>query len=183
MTILAINSSSRSESNTSDMLGILLRDISAEYISLRKFEINPVADQRHSSKKWQTKVDDYPTLINTLVNSDIVVFATPIYWYSISGLLKNFIDRWSESLATDPEFRKKVFGKKIYVLLVGDDLPKIKAMPIIKQFEYICDFLDWDLIDYVITTANKPHSLNMNDDSIRKLTMLNANLKVVTDND
>lgn len=37
--------------------------------------------------------DDFNKLGEVILSSDGIIFGTPIYWYSVSGVLKNFIDR------------------------------------------------------------------------------------------
>lgn len=37
--------------------------------------------------------DDMEELIEKVNNSDVVVYATPLYYYTFSGIMKNFIDR------------------------------------------------------------------------------------------
>jgi len=43
--------------------------------------------------------DDMQEILELLVKSDGIVFATPVYWFNMSGLMKNFMDRLT-SLAT-----------------------------------------------------------------------------------
>lgn len=176
MNILVINGSSRDNSNTDSMLAVLLKNLSYCNIALRKYKVLPIHDQRHTRKNWETVEDDYSALIQKIVNADIVIFATPIYWYGISGLLKNFIDRWSQSLATNKNFKQDLKRKRIYLLLVGDDIPTVKGMPIIHQFQYICDFLNWNLVDYVIGSGNKPQEVKDDRMAMTKLLQLNQEL-------
>lgn len=37
-------------------------------------------------------------LVEEMIAADLVVFATPVYWYSMGGPLKNFVDRFSDLL-------------------------------------------------------------------------------------
>lgn len=37
--------------------------------------------------------DDMSEVLNSLINADIIVFASPIYFYTICGQLKTMIDR------------------------------------------------------------------------------------------
>ncbi|WFO74833.1 flavodoxin family protein [Desulfurococcaceae archaeon MEX13E-LK6-19] len=39
------------------------------------------------------KDDDFNKIGDMVLESDGIIFGTPIYWYSVSGVLKNFIDR------------------------------------------------------------------------------------------
>lgn len=37
--------------------------------------------------------DKLNDILDKIINSDVLVFASPVYYYSITGTLKNFIDR------------------------------------------------------------------------------------------
>ena len=43
--------------------------------------------------------DDMQDILNLMLRADGFVFATPVYWFNMSGLMKNFIDRLT-NLAT-----------------------------------------------------------------------------------
>ncbi|KRN05552.1 flavin reductase [Liquorilactobacillus sucicola DSM 21376 = JCM 15457] len=176
MGILAINGSSRENSNSDVMLTCLLKGIEHNEIKLKHYAIQPIWDQRHSQKIWRAADDDYDQLLTKLIASKTIIFATPIYWYGVSGLLKNFIDRWSESLATVPNFREIIKNKRIYVLIVGGDAPHIKGLPIIEQFNYICEFLNWQFVDYVIGKGNMPSDVLKDKFAMQKLQQLNTQL-------
>lgn len=46
----------------------------------------------HGTKKC-VQNDDMETLLDKMVNSDVLVLATPVYFYSMDGMLKTMIDR------------------------------------------------------------------------------------------
>lgn len=53
--------------------------------------------------------DDMASLIEKLIQSDLMILATPLYIYSMTGLMKNFLDRliplllpWLEESKSDP---------------------------------------------------------------------------------
>ncbi len=49
--------------------------------------------------------DDAVALAEQVKNADVVVFAGPVYYYSISGLLKTFLDRCNPLYPSDYKFR------------------------------------------------------------------------------
>jgi len=53
--------------------------------------------------------DDAVTLTEKVKHSDVVVFATPVYYYGPSGLLKTFLDRCNPLFGTDYTFRDVYF--------------------------------------------------------------------------
>ncbi|WP_400246653.1 flavodoxin family protein [Niallia sp. JL1B1071] len=68
---------------------------------------------RHTLEGFQTRTDDYNAIIDLVLAHDILIFSTPIYWFSMSGLMKNFIDRWSHFLrdVNYPDFQEKMAAK------------------------------------------------------------------------
>lgn len=49
--------------------------------------------------------DDLAKLIDVVRNADVLCFATPIYYYAISGQLKTFLDRMNPIFAIGHNFR------------------------------------------------------------------------------
>lgn len=48
--------------------------------------------------------DDMPSLIKKVHDADVLVFATPIYYYEMSGIMKTFIDRCNPLYDGDYKF-------------------------------------------------------------------------------
>ncbi len=57
--------------------------------------------------------DDGFFLMQRMAGAQAVVFGTPVYWYHVSGILKNFVDRTYAAY-----HRKDLAGKKVIALLV-----------------------------------------------------------------
>ena len=49
--------------------------------------------------------DDVPAIMDKVLNSDVVVWATPIYYYEMSGQMKTLIDRMNAMYRQDYAFR------------------------------------------------------------------------------
>ena len=49
--------------------------------------------------------DDVPAIMDKVLNSDVVVWATPIYYYEMSGQMKTLIDRMNAMYPKDYHFR------------------------------------------------------------------------------
>jgi len=62
-------------------------------------------------QKTQTCVikDDAVALVEKVKNADVVVFAAPVYYYSVSGLLKTFLDRCNPLYPSEYKFRDVYF--------------------------------------------------------------------------
>lgn len=99
MKILAIMGSSRKNRNTEKFLDIFLdkyadKDDEIVKISLRDLDYKGCTSCYGCAKVPYCIIKDDLTEIYKLIESvDAIVFATPIYFNSVSGLAKNFIDR------------------------------------------------------------------------------------------
>ena len=49
--------------------------------------------------------DDAVEIANKMLNADVLVFVTPVYYYSVSGQLKTMLDRANPLYAMDYKFR------------------------------------------------------------------------------
>ncbi len=50
--------------------------------------------------------DDADEISNKMLNADVIVFATPIYFYGISGQMKTLLDRSNPLYTSDYKFRE-----------------------------------------------------------------------------
>lgn len=66
--------------------------------------------------------DDVREVLETMKTADVIVFATPVYYYSVSGQLKTFFDR------TSPLFADKYQFTDVYLLATAaEDEPETVA--------------------------------------------------------
>ena len=98
MKILALYGSSRDNGNTERLADHALEGLPCTKIHLRRHDIRPIVDLRHAPGGFQPVDDDYDAIVQQVLAHDMLVFATPLYWYGMSGHMKNFVDRWSQSL-------------------------------------------------------------------------------------
>jgi len=182
MKLLAIYGSSRRNGNTEALTKLVLEQLNkASYgeIFLLDHQIKPIIDERHSDEGFTQVDDDYESLIEQAMLYDALLFATPLYWYGMSGRLKNFIDRWSQSLRNDKySFKESMKGKKIYLVIVGGKASPITALPLVQQFQSIAQFMDMELSGYVIGRGVKPLEVLGDEDSIIAAKQLGKKIKL-----
>ncbi|PTE69476.1 NAD(P)H-dependent oxidoreductase [Staphylococcus devriesei] len=153
---------SRPEGNTAQLTKLALEGLEYNWIDLTGYQFSPVRDLRHENEDITTYQDDYKEVIDKVLESDVVIFASPVYWYSVSASLKAFIDNWSETLI-DPnysDFKEKMAKIDFRLILVGGDCPKVKAKPCITQMKYTLDFIGAELNGYIIGTAERPGDIS-----------------------
>ena len=97
--VVIISSSPRENSNSYILAkeferGALEANNSVEFISLKDYNISYCEGCYACSELNRCyKEDGMNELAKKLVESDVILFATPVYFYSMSGQLKVFIDR------------------------------------------------------------------------------------------
>jgi multimeric flavodoxin WrbA len=178
MKLLVINGSSRANGNSEYLSDVLLKDISHSTLFLRNYDIKPIVDQRHDEKGFDSVDDDYEKVIKQVLEYDILLFATPLYWYGMSGRMKNFVDRWSQSLRDKQmDFKGEMAKKQAFVLIVGGDRIHIKALPLVQQFQYIFDFMNMPMIGYLIGQGTKPEEVKDDRRAIENAATWNNKIK------
>ncbi|MFJ7368026.1 flavodoxin family protein [Lysinibacillus sp. NPDC098008] len=179
MNITAFIGSSRAHSNSEQLTNIVLEGIAHKKIYVKDLHIEPIHDLRHDANGFQLIEDDYDQVIEALLTSDVVVFATPIYWYSMSGIMKNMVDRFSQAIRDErfPELKEKLTTTEAIVLAVGGDHPTVKGLPMIQQFQYIFDFIKMPFTFYIIGEGNKPGDITSDKQALAQAAILNRQLK------
>lgn len=97
MSIAVLYGGTRNQGNSEILTEIAVNHLPVERIYLRNYNIQPIKDGRHSKTGFQEVNDDYHTVIDQILPHEIIIFSTPIYWYSMSATMKLFIDRWSQT--------------------------------------------------------------------------------------
>ena len=97
--------------------------------------------------------DDFELIIRQLIAEKEVVLATPIYWYTMSGMMKVFLDRISDLLKWNKDLGRQLRGLKMHVISVSghDDAPDEFAYP----FKMTADNLGMTFGDYIHVCPGK----------------------------
>lgn len=117
--VTVIMGSARSDGNTASAVRHLSQQLgfAADIADLSMLKVEPFDYSRHDDR------DDFRSVIGMMLASEHVVFATPVYWYSMSGMMKAFFDRLTD-LLLDPEnriVRRTLAGRNIWLLATGTD--------------------------------------------------------------
>lgn len=82
--------------------------------------------------------DDFEVVREHIVPADMVVFATPMYYFGLSAQLKTVIDRF---YAINGQIH---VPKKGILLMTYANSAKSQAVPIEKHYEVLLDYLGWE---------------------------------------
>ena len=70
----------------------------------------------------QYRADDFLKTARQMTEADVIVFATPVYWYSMAGVMKTFFDRFSDLLSGEHKsLGDSLYGKKMKLVATGYD--------------------------------------------------------------
>lgn len=180
MKILAIYGSARPDGNTENLTKKALEGLEVTPLHLKDYNVIPIEDLRHTDGGFHPVEDDNDRIVELMIEHDVLVFATPVYWYGMSGIMKNVIDRWSQNLRDERyDFKGEISKKTAYVVCCGGDNPKLKALPLIQQFNYIFDFVSMEFGGYIIGKGNKPDDIFEDQTALSQAEQLNQHLKSI----
>ena len=113
---MIILASERSTGNTFSLCHLLSKAHNIDIIDLKTKEIS------HFDYDFKNQSDDFLPLITRIIKDyDRIIFATPVYWYSMSGRMKVFFDRLSDLLFIEKELGRQLRGKEMGVISCGSD--------------------------------------------------------------
>ncbi|MBK8503213.1 MAG: NAD(P)H-dependent oxidoreductase [Saprospiraceae bacterium] len=131
---IIISGSSRNDGNTAAVVNILNQCSGWDIIDLNDYHIS-YYDYQHLNKD-----DDFLPLMRMIVEQyDTIILATPVYWYSMSGIMKVFFDRISDLITIEKDLGRKLRGKKMASISAsgGNDLGELFWLPFRKSAEYL----------------------------------------------
>ncbi len=113
MSIAILLGTSRYGGNTHQMVDVLAADLGADVFLLKDYAMTPYDYEHHN------RGDDFLPLLRTLMTYDDIIFATPIYWYTMSAQMKIFFDRFSDILDIEKPLGRKLRGQRCWICSTG----------------------------------------------------------------
>ena len=104
---------SNDKGNTMGLVNTIAQLINAEIYNLIDYQISPF-DYEHKNIG-----DDFIGLVKELLKYDQIIFASPVYWYTMSAQMKVFFDRISDLLHVKKELGRQLRGKATAIISTG----------------------------------------------------------------
>ena len=130
-------------------------------------------------KACQTKAgvcvipDDFPTLAPLVEQADVVVLATPLYWFSFPAQLKAAIDRcYSLFLGNRP-----LRGKECALIASCGATDEAALTGMVKSYQLIAGFLNWRDLGMVLATGLHDKDDILKTDVLQKAETLGKNIR------
>ncbi len=124
--ILFVNSSPNRDGNTYRIGEELLKD--------KEHDVLQMADYKISQYGQVFEDDEMKEVLKEIDKYDILVIGSPVYWYTVGGMLKTFIDR----LYMLPE-AEALKGKKLYLFAQGS----LPSQDTVKAIEFLSNRLSY----------------------------------------
>ncbi|SFM14207.1 Multimeric flavodoxin WrbA [Gracilibacillus orientalis] len=169
MKLGVIYGSMRENGNTARLTEEVIKHLpGVTEVDLKNYDFKDIIDQRHDKGGFDRVDDEYDRIIDQIIDCDVLIFSTPIYWYGMTSVMKRFIDRWSQTVRDDkyPDFKEKMGQKQAYIIAVGGDNPREKGIALVKQFTYICQFIGLQYKGYVLGQAAKPDDILQDEEAL-----------------
>jgi len=90
--------------------------------------------------------DDFNELVPLLEQADVIVFATPLYWFSFPTQLKAAIDKFYSFLIG----KRQLKIKECILLVCGVAEDEVEYDGIVRSYELIADYQHWKEIGKII---------------------------------
>lgn len=106
MTTLFINGSPHKDGNTVTLAHEFLKD--QEYTTLH------LVDYKIYSYGQNFADDQFDEVVNKMAKADTIIIGSPLYWHSMSGAIRNLLDRFYGNVSED-----LLKGKDLYFVFQG----------------------------------------------------------------
>ena len=129
---LVILGSARSDGETKRAIDLVFAPEAIELIVLPDFTIGGY-DYKHFHAR-----DMFGDIARRMVETDRIVFATPVYWYAMSAPLKIFFDRLTDMTENLKGLGKALAGRQVWMIATGTDpaLPEGFEVPFARTSDY-----------------------------------------------
>lgn len=144
---LIILGSARSDGNTRQVVEYLKELHDCELLDLNDWNFS-YYDYQHRNRE-----DDFIRIIERVLQHDTLIFASPIYWYTMSAVMKNFFDRLSDLLKIHKEKGRQLRGKTMCVISCNGDAEDYPSFA--KPFELSADYLGMHYGGYTHTWVSQ----------------------------
>lgn len=95
------------------------RKLVDQFTELETYDVIDLLDYKIGNFDYAYKNadDDFLPLMQSIITKyDTFIFATPVYWYSMSAIMKTFFDRISDLLKTDKSLGRQLRGKSMAMI-------------------------------------------------------------------
>ena len=145
---VAILGSARSNGNTAAVLARFLDGRACDVFDLLPLRLAPFDYSQNYPP------DAFLDLVRRMIEAPVVVFATPVYWYSVSAVMKAFIDRLSDLLMSQKELGRRLRGRRFALVTSSEESDPDPDL--VSMFRRTCEYLGVEYLGCAHAKADGP---------------------------
>ncbi|WP_406007349.1 NAD(P)H-dependent oxidoreductase [Streptomyces sp. NBC_00637] len=132
-------------------------DVEQTWISLARHPLPDFEDQRHDSDRVRPTEGNAALLLDATLAATDIVIASPLYWYSVSGQTKRYLDHWAGWLRTPGlGFKAALAGHTLWgVTALADDRPVV-ADPLVGTLNNSAAYMGMSFGGVLLGNGSKP---------------------------
>ncbi|MBX2817854.1 MAG: NAD(P)H-dependent oxidoreductase [Saprospiraceae bacterium] len=111
-----IQGSARKDGHTQQIAKIVSEVVGADILHLQGINLAP-----YQYDHLYPHEDDFLAVMERVVSCENLIFITPVYWYAMSGLMKNFFDRITDCIKVEKAVGKKLKDMNMMAISCGSD--------------------------------------------------------------
>jgi len=152
--ILGVVGRPRRDGNTHTLVSKILEGAEKEGATVENLLLNEliIAECDGCHRCWEgkgcSKNDDMNNVYPKIIESDAIIFGTPVYWYGPTALMKAFIDRFV--YFNCPTNREKIKGKPAVIAVPFEEENPEAAGLVVAFFEKSLEYLQMNLVGKII---------------------------------
>lgn len=154
--------SARRDGNTEQLVrhaaATLPETAAQDWLHLHDYPLPPFVDRRHvPGNVYEAPTGIEALLLERTLAASHLVFAMPLYWYSLPADAKRYLDYWSTWLRVPGvEFKQRMAGKSMSVVTTVSDGDRRAAAPLIDSLRLSADYMGMQFRGAVIASGNRP---------------------------
>jgi len=143
MKTIIILGSSRTPGNTSKIAAHLSQILDCEVLNLSDYSFS------YYDYDAQNEADDFTIIAEQIIRYERIIFATPVYWYAMSGIMKVFLDRFTDLITINKHIGRSLAGKRMDLVICSSDSTEYEWFD--KPFRATADYLDMTFVQSIHT--------------------------------
>lgn len=168
MNILILNGSPRMKGNTRTVLSAMAQQLETQhtvtFVDVCRKKLNGCVACNGCKKNGGHCIcpDETDALMQQIIQADVLIIGTPVYWWGMSSQLKTAVDKF---YSCDTKLREH--PKQLGIVAIGaESLTDIQYSLIRQQFSCIAKHLNWELVFSLSFSAFEPGEIEKDQNAL-----------------
>jgi len=137
------------------------------WIHLDDVPLAPFRDIRHDVGVYPQPEGHERTLAEATLACTDLVFAVPLYWYSVPASAKLYLDYWSGWLRVPGlDFKKRMAGKRMWAFCALSDEDRTTAEPLVRTLQLSAGYMEMDWKGVLFGYGSRPGDVERDTDAL-----------------